>query len=205
MPTTDLVLVHGRGIRVDRRRTDIPIAEARHRYGGLGLLAALGGGVAGLGTAAALSAAAAAGLSFAYAQGAERGALKVAGCAAAIAVLALAGLYAGWVAGRAGRYDGGSNGSLAGVIALLLVAGAVLLGASQDQLLDTSALPAWVRDAASGQRALLVAGIGTALGLLLSAAGGSAGARWHRRADEALLDTRDGGISPSIEDEVVRR
>ena len=197
MATNDLrstpdVVVHGDRVRVDRLDSDLSRVEARHRFGGFDVPAALGGTLAGLGTLV-LSAGLLSGLgAYGYQQGVrDDDTLSLAGLAAGLLALLLSGLAAGWVAGRMARYDGMRNGLLA---AGLLVALTAALGAvARDRFAD---LPTWISSNATTGRALLTALIGLAVLLGAAALGGRLGAGWHRKVDNAVVGTRAGGLTP---------
>ena len=196
------VVVHGRGIDVSRSWRDVPAAEARHRYGGVGSLAAVGGGLAGVGALALLAVVIASGLGWGYSQGWHgHGSLTLTALIAGAAAIALAGLLAGWVAGRCGRYAGARNGTLAGVVFVIVAAALVAAVASQDQLFQLSALPSWVPDKTQRWLTLLVA-VAAAIGaVILATLAGARAGHWHRKADDLLLSTRPGGVSPYPEEE----
>ena len=190
------VVVHGRGIDVSRVWRDVPAAEARHRYGGVDPLAVVGGGLAGVGALALLAVLIASVLGFGYSHGWHgRGSLTLTALIAGAAAIALVGLLAGWVAGRAGRYDGARNGTLAGLVFVIVAAGLVAAVASQDQLFQLSALPSWVPDKTQRWLTLLIA-VAAAIGaVVLATLAGARGGHWHRKADDLLLSTRPGGVS----------
>jgi hypothetical protein len=121
------VVVHGSDVSVQRAHSEIPLAEARSRFGGVDVPAVLGGALAGLGTAVLVGGLATAiGLQYS-AVDVDTEALAARGLLTSVLLLALSGLAAGWVAGRAARYDGARNGLLAGLLMALLLA---LLGAA---------------------------------------------------------------------------
>jgi len=131
-------VVHGSDVHVERAHFDLPMAEARSRFGGTDVPAIVGGALAGLGTATLLGVlATSAGLT--VGQGSETE-LAVGGLVAALVALAVSGAAAGWVAGRAARFDGARNGLLAGLLTVLLLAGlgAVAAGTAVDAGLPLS-------------------------------------------------------------------
>lgn len=107
--------------------------------------------------------------------------------------LFLSCLLGGWTAGRASRYDGARNGMamalwVLGFVALFAALG-TWLGDQYDVLAGVD-LPSFSTDqfALWGSVALAA----TVLIMLLGGAlGGVLGARWHRRADRAMLDVVD--------------
>jgi hypothetical protein len=194
----DAVVVHGDRVRVDRIERDLPHAEARHRFGGLDLPAALGGTLAGLGTLVLLAGLLAGLGTVGYQQG-LRESLSVSGLVAGLVSLLVCGLVLGWVAGRSARYDGLRNGLLAGVLLVLLTLGLAALSAKAGDAYDIAGnahLPTWVTDDATSGRAIASGLAGLALLLLGSALGGRLGARWHRKVDTTVVNTREGGIAP---------
>lgn len=108
-----------------------------------------------------------------------------------IAVIFVAYLMGGWTAGRIARYDGARNGLMTGVWTLLLAAIlstlAYFFGNEYDVLRNVD-LPQWFdRDALT--TAAIVSGVVTVATMLLAGLlGGLSGSRYHRVADESLLD-----------------
>jgi hypothetical protein len=109
-----------------------------------------------------------------------------------IAVIFVAYLIGGWTAGRIARYDGARNGLMTGVwtiiLAAVLSALAYFFGNEYDVLRNVD-LPQWFdRDALT--TAAIVSGVVTVATMLLAGLlGGLWGSRYHRVADESLLDT----------------
>jgi hypothetical protein len=196
----DTVIVHGEGVSVDRSWSDVPRAEAHHRFGGIDVPAAVAGALAALGALVVLGTLAASGMAVGYQQGLrDRDDLTVSGLAAGLVVLLLSGLVGGWVAGRSSRYDGVRNGLLAGILLIAATAGVSALARSSDTVRSTDTgiqVPGWVSDGATDTRALVTGLIAAAVLLLASALGGLLGRRWHRRVDDLLVSTRPGGITP---------
>ena len=129
----ETVVVHGSDVSVRRANVELPLAEARSRFGGVDVPALLGGALAGLGTAALLGALATA-VGLEVVQG-DAETLAVGALVTALVLLALSALVAGWVAGRSARFDGARNGLLAGVALALLV---LALGAAHAATADGS-------------------------------------------------------------------
>jgi ABC-type transport system involved in cytochrome c biogenesis permease subunit len=108
-----------------------------------------------------------------------------------IAVIFVAYLIGGWTAGRIARYDGARNGLMTGVwtlvLAAILSALAYFFGNEYDVLRNVD-LPQWFdRDAVT--TAAIVSGVVTVGTMLLAGLlGGVWGSRYHRVADESLLD-----------------
>ncbi|MDQ3778708.1 MAG: hypothetical protein M3310_07615, partial [Actinomycetota bacterium] len=133
--------------------------------------------------------------------------ISVAGLLGGVVILFLAYLLGGWAAGRMARYDGLRNGLLTGVWTLVLAgvvsALAAWLGSEYDLLRGVD-MPQWF-----STDALTVGGIVSALAAIAAmlaggALGGVWGERYHRRADAAVLATREGGVGGERERRVVR-
>lgn len=200
----ETVVVHGTDIRVERAHAELPLAEARSRYGGIDVPAILAGALAGLGTAALLAALATAAGSQASRLGqVGDGELALGGLITAVIVLALSGLVGGWVAGRVARFDGARNGLLTGVVLLLLLAG---LGAAGSYAAsETAGLPVIDLDRDTMTTAALIGAlVGVVVTLAASAFGGRLGARWHRSVDDLVVGTRPGAVKHSDAEQVVR-
>lgn len=185
------VVVHGSDVSVQRAHSEIPLAEARSRFGGVDVPAVLGGALAGLGTAALLG-------GLATALGLEAGsvdvdtdALAVGGLITTVVLVGLSALVGGWVAGRAARYDGARNGLLAGLLMALLLA---LLGAAGAYSAADGGLPVSLDGDTLTTAALIAAGTGLLVAALAGLLGGKLGARWHRDVDDVLVGTRPGGV-----------
>ena len=179
--------MHGSEISVERAHSELPLAEARSRFGGVDVPAILGGALAGLGVAGLLV-----GLAGAIGVGLEQpdaGTLAYASAAAGVVVVALAALAAGWVAGRAARFDGARNGLLAGLLMSLVLMGTAGAYSATDVGLTVSMegdrLPIAIVAAVA---ALVVSGLTGALG-------GRLGTRWHRDVDDVLVGTRPGSVA----------
>jgi hypothetical protein len=198
------VVVHGSDIRVERAHAELPLAEARSRYGGIDLPALLAGALTGLGTAALLGALlTAAGTQVARVGNVGDQELALGGVVTAVLVLALSGLVAGWVAGRVARFDGVRNGLLAAVVLLLLLAA---LSAAGGYAANETAGPTGIdvdRDTLTTAASI---GAVVALAATLGAAafGGRLGARWHRSVDDLLVGTRPGAVTRAENEEVLR-
>lgn len=190
------VLVHGSDVTVQRAHSEVPLAEARSRYGGVDVPAVLGGALAGLGTAALVGGLATAiGLQYS-AVDVDTDALAVRGLLTSVLLLAVSGLAAGWVAGRAARYDGARNGLLAGLLLALLLA---LLGAAGAYTAADGGLPVSL-DGGLTTAAVVAAAVGLAVAALAGLLGGRLGARWHRDVDDVLVGTRAGGVRSSLDE-----
>jgi hypothetical protein len=190
------VVVHGSDVSVQRAHSEVPLAEARSRFGGVDVPAAIGGALAGLGTAALLG-------GLATALGLEAGsvdvdtdALAIGGLITTVVLLGLSALVAGWVAGRVARYDGARNGLLAGLLMALLLA---LLGAAGAYSAADGGLPVSLDGDRLTTAAIVAAVIGLVVSALAGLLGGKLGARWHRDVDDVLVGTRPGGVAPLLD------
>src|SRR5205085_8781546 len=142
-------------------------------------------------TAIVLAAGTAVGLTKGAPKAGEVGTVGIVGAALLVAILALAYLCGGYVAGRMSRFDGGRQGFATWLIGLLITA---LLGAagaifgSQYNVLHRLNLPRIPIDEGT-----LATGGAIALGAVLlctlvaAILGGIVGQRYHRRVDRAGL------------------
>jgi hypothetical protein len=186
----ETVVVHGSDVHVERANFELPMAEARSRFGGVDVPAVLGGALAGLGAAAVLG-----GLASAIGREVGQGDaedLAVGGLLTAVVVLALSALAGGWVAGRAARFDGARNGLLAGLVLSFLLA---VLGAAGAYSAAESGLPVSFDSDRLTTAALIGALVGLAVTLLAATYGGRIGARWHRDVDDVVVGTRPGAVA----------
>jgi len=189
------VVVHGSDVSVSRAHSEVPLGEARSRYGGVDVPAAIGGALAGLGTAALLGGLATAFDLEAGSVDAATDALALGGLLTSVLLVGVSALAAGWVAGRVARYDGARNGLLAGLLMALLLA---LLGAAGAYSAADGGLPVSLDGDRLTTAALIAAGIALAVSALAGLLGGKLGARWHRNVDDVLVGTRPGGVRPLV-------
>ena len=111
-----------------------------------------------------------------------------------IAVIFVAYVIGGWTAGRIARYDGAVNGLMTGIWTLVLAAAlsalAYFFGNEYDVLRNVD-LPQWFdRDALT--TAAFVSGAVTVVTMLLAGViGGLWGSRYHRVADQSLLEAHE--------------
>ncbi|WP_200936261.1 hypothetical protein [Marmoricola sp. Leaf446] len=179
----------------DVRRDD---THAREKFGGANLGAAFFGWMVAVGMTVLLTGilaaiATAVGYSGTFTQTDAENNAETIGLGAAIAllvVLLIAYYSGGYVAGRMSRFDGGRQGLLVWVIALVVtVAAAALAAVAGDQynVLDRVDVPRiGLPSAGDVTTAGIVVGIAVLLGTLLAAmAGGKVGQRYHRRVDRA--------------------
>lgn len=186
-------------MRMKRSRDDLsaesPLEEAERRFGGFDLPAAFAGMLAGLGLTVLLAGIAAAAGSISYSNGADSDELASSGLVTGMAVLLVAFLVGGWVAGRMARYDGVLNGLTCAGLFLLLMAGMSGIGQWADSEWDFFAdvrLPQWFTDAGTTST-VVTAGVGIAVVLLAAALGGAWGGRYHRKADALIVSGDTGG------------
>jgi hypothetical protein len=170
----------------------VGVAEARRRFGGIDVAASLAGMLVALALVVVLGGVIAAAIgAYGYQVGLEGNEreLSIAGLAGGIVTLFLAFLFGGWAAGRMARYDGGKNGLMSAVWALILAAILAGLGAWLGEEYDVfrnRGLPQWFSD-----EAMTVGAIASgAIALLAMLLGGYLGGRWgerlHRRADATI-------------------
>ena len=189
------------GIEVHAVGHDRGLTEARRRFGGVDLPAALAGLLAAIGSLVLLGGIAGAigRVGYEYGlDGAREEDLTVGGFAAGVVVLLVSFLVGGWVAGRMARYDGGRNGLVTALLFLVLAAGLAALGTwagNEYDVFDDVNLPQWFRSGEYTGQAIASAAVAIAVALLAAWFGGRAGERYHRRADETIVATRDGGIA----------
>lgn len=180
---------------MDRKRShedlsdETPIEEARRRFGGFDLPAAFAGMLAALGLTVLLAGIAGAAGSVGYRNGADSSDLSMGGLITGLAVLLVAFLVGGWVAGRMARYDGVLNGLTCAVLFLALMAGLAGVGNWLDDrydFFDEVRLPQWFTSPDTTAAAISAA-VGIAVVLCAAALGGARGARYHRKADQVIV------------------
>jgi hypothetical protein len=180
-----------------------PIAANRAAFGGIDLPASLVGMLTALATLVLLGGLIGAAIgAIGYQTGLSGDDVEDIGLASligGIAAIFVAYLIGGWTAGRIARYDGARNGLMTGVWTVLL--GAVLsvlayfFGNEYDVLRNVD-LPQWFdRDALT--TTAFVSGVAAVATMLLAGLlGGLWGSRYHRVADESLLDSEAGRRIP---------
>lgn len=181
-------------------RRDVGIADVRRRFGGLDVPAELSGMLVALALLVVVGGIIGAAIgAFGYQAGVEglEEELSVAGLIGGLVTLFIAFLIGGWAAGRMARYDGGKNGLMTAVWAIILAAIlgglGVWLGREYD-IFSNVGLPQFFRSDAFTVGAI-VSGLGALVFMLLAGyLGGRWGERFHRRADAAIAATREGGI-----------
>lgn len=179
---------------------DAGIADVRRRFGGLDVPAELTGMLVALALLVIVGGIIAAAIgAFGYQAGVEglQEELSIAGLIGGLITLFIAFLIGGWAAGRIARYDGGKNGLMTAVWAIILAAIlgglGVWLGSEYD-VFSNVGLPQFFRSDAFTVGAI-VSGVGALVVMLLAGYfGGLWGERFHRRADAAIVSTSEGGI-----------
>jgi hypothetical protein len=200
-PSEGPVDVETSGVRTSAARSNVSVEAARSRFGGLDVPASLVGMLTALALLTLLGGLVGAAIgAIGYQTGVEGNAteLSIAGLVGGLVALFIAYYVGGWAAGRIARYDGVRNGIMTGVWTIVLGAILAALGATLGDKYNVLAnvdLPNWFsRDALT--TGAIVSGIAAIAAMLLGGAlGGAVGARYHRRADAAVLATREGGIS----------
>ena len=189
-----------RDVSVRETRTDVGVRQARERFGGIDVPASLVGMLTALATLVLLAGLVGAAIgAVGYQRGLEDSAeeLSIASLVGGIVLLFLAFLVGGWAAGRMARYDGARNGLMTGIWTLILAAVlsglAAWLGDEYDVLRNVE-LPQWFSTDALTTSAI-ISGVIAILAMLLGGLlGGAWGERYHRRADEIIASTREGGL-----------
>ena len=194
-------------VRVDRTSPDVGIEEARRRFGGIDVPATLVGTLAALALTtllAGLIGAAIGAIGYQTGLKGDENELSVASLIGGLIVLFLAFVIGGWAAARIARYDGARNGLMTAVWAIVLAA--ILgglggwLGSKYDVFRDVN-LPQWFSSDALTVGAIVSAVVAAATMLVGGLVGGLWGERYHRRADAAIANTREGGMGRRIKAE----
>jgi hypothetical protein len=175
-----------------------PIAAAKDRFGGVDFPASLVGMLTALATVVLLGGLVGAAVGAIGYQtglsGDDVEDISTASLIGGLVVLFVSYLVGGWAAGRIARYDGARNGLMAGVWTLILaaiLAGlGVWLGDEYDVLANVD-LPQWFNEDAVTTAAIVSGVIGAVTMLVGGLLGGLWGTRYHRLADETLLDARE--------------
>ena len=111
-----------------------------------------------------------------------------------LVVIAIAYLIGGWTAGRIARYDGARNGLMTAVWTIVLAGALSALAAwfgSEYDVFANVQLPQWFdRDALT--TSALASGLAAVATMLVAAVlGGLWGTRYHRLADQTILDAQE--------------
>ena len=174
---------------------DEAIASARHCFGGLDTGATISGAFAALGLTVLLGGVLAGAGRVVYVNGVRDAPAATTGSIiAGLAVLLVAFLVCGWVAGRMARYDGGRNGMVTAVWFVLFAAGTSATGALLGQsynVFSGDRLPQWFTDSARTPEAVLSAAVAFLVMVGAGFVGGLVGGRYHRRVDRLVA-----GLTP---------
>lgn len=167
----------------------------RGRFGGLDTGATLAGAFAALGITVLLGGIFAGAGRVVYVNGLRDAPTAAAGSViAGLAVIVVAFLVGGWVAGRMARYDGGRNGMVTAVWFILFAAATSALGALLGESYNVFAgqhLPQWFTASARTPEAVVSAAIALLLMIGAGYVGGLVGDRYHRRIDRMVA-----GLTP---------
>lgn len=175
-----------------------PIVAARERFGGIDLPASLVGMLTALAMVVLLGgliAAAIGEIGYQTGLGGDNvNDISLASLIGGVAVLFVSYLIGGWTAGRIARYDGARNGLMTAVWTLVLAAVlsglAAWLGNEYDVLANRD-MPQWFNRDAVTTVAIVSGAAAIAAMVLGGLLGGLWGTRYHRLADETLLDARE--------------
>jgi hypothetical protein len=182
-----------------RERTTVhPIAAAHDRFGGIDIPASLVGMLTGLAVLVLLGGLVGAAVgAIGYQTGLSGDTVEdisTASLIGGLVVLAIAYLIGGWTAGRIARYDGARNGLMTGVWTVVLAGAlsalAAWLGSEYDVFANVE-LPQWFDRDAFTTAAIASGAIAIATMLVAGLLGGLWGTRYHRLADETILDARE--------------
>jgi hypothetical protein len=193
---------HGtdKDVRVSEIDRDVGRREARRRYGGLDIPASLAGMLVALALVVILGGIAAAiigAIGYQVGLKGQQEELSIGAFIAGAVVLFIAFVLGGWAAGRIARYDGGKNGIMTAVWAIILAAILAILGAVLGSNYDVFAkvnLPQWFSSDAFTLQAVITGVVSLVMMLLGGFLGGKWGERFHRRADAVVASTRPGAI-----------
>ena len=184
---------------VDPTDQDAGVREARRRFGGLDIPATLVGMLTALALVVLLGGIVGAiigGIGFQTGVKAKEE-LSIGALIGGLITLFIAYLIGGWTAGRMARYDGRRNGLMTALWAILLAALLALFGVwlgAQYNVLERLNLPQWFSSNAFTTGAILSGIFAIIIMLVAGLLGGQWGERYHRRADAAIVATREGGI-----------
>jgi ABC-type transport system involved in cytochrome c biogenesis permease subunit len=175
-----------------------PITAAKDRFGGIDLPASLVGMLTALAVLVLLGGLVGAAIGAIGYQtglsGDDVEDISIASLVGGLVVLAVAYLIGGWTAGRIARYDGARNGLMTGVWTIVLAGALSVLAAwfgSEYDVLANVELPQWFdRDAVT--TTAIVSGVAAIATMLVAGlVGGLWGTRYHRLADQTILDARE--------------
>lgn len=175
-----------------------PIAAARDRFGGIDLPAGLVGMLTAIAVLVLLGGIVGAAIgAIGYQTGLSGNNVEdisLASLIGGLVVLAIAYLVGGWTAGRIARYDGARNGLMTAVWTIVLAGALSALAAwfgSEYDVFANVQLPQWFdRDALT--TTALASGLAAVATMLVAALlGGLWGTRYHRLADQTILDAQE--------------
>jgi hypothetical protein len=185
-------------VRRETARPLHPIAAARDRFGGIDLPAGLVGMLTAIAVLVLLGGIVGAAIgAIGYQTGLSGDNvddISLASLIGGLVVLAIAYLVGGWTAGRIARYDGARNGLMTAVWTIVLAGALSALAAwfgSEYDVFANVQLPQWFdRDALTSTA--LASGIAAVATMLVAGLlGGLWGTRYHRLADQTLLDAQE--------------
>jgi hypothetical protein len=175
-----------------------PIAAARDRFGGIDLPAGLVGMLTAIAVLVLLGGIVGAAIgAIGYQTGLSGdnvADISTESLIGGLVVLAIAYLVGGWTAGRIARYDGARNGLMTAVWTIVLAGALSALAAwfgSEYDVFANVQLPQWFdRDALTSTA--LASGLAAVATMLVAALlGGLWGTRYHRLADQTILDAQE--------------
>jgi hypothetical protein len=186
---------------VERRETARPlhpIAAARDRFGGIDLPAGLVGMLTAIAVLVLLGGIVGAAIgAIGYQTGLSGDNvddISLASLIGGLVVLAIAYLVGGWTAGRIARYDGARNGLMTAVWTIVLAGALSALAAwfgSEYDVFANVQLPQWFDRDALTSTALASGLAAVATMLVAGVLGGLWGTRYHRLADQTILDAQE--------------
>ncbi len=185
-------------VELRETRTRHPITAAHDRFGGIDIPASLVGMLTALAVLVLLGGLVGAAVgAIGYQTGLSGDNVEdisTASLVGGLVVLAIAYLIGGWTAGRIARYDGARNGLMTGLWTVVLAAAlsglAAWLGSEYDVLSNVE-LPQWFDTDAFTTTAIVSGVVAIATMLIAGLLGGLWGTRYHRLADETILDARE--------------
>ena len=175
-----------------------PIEATRDRFGGIDIPASLVGMLTALSMVVLLGGLVGAAIgAVGYQTGIDSTTvddISIASWIGGVAVLFVSYLVGGWAAGRIARYDGARNGLMAGIWTLILGAALAALAAwagDEYDVFSNVELPQWF-DSDAFTTTAIISGAAAIVAMLVGGLlGGLWGTRYHRLADETLLDAQD--------------
>ena len=189
-----------RDVSTREARRDPGVREARARYGGLDIPATLVGMLTALAVLIILAGLIGAAIgAIGYQTGLKGNVedISLASLIGGLITLFVAFVIGGWAAGRMARYDGGRNGLVTAIWAVLLAAIlsalAAIFGDKYD-VLGRVDLPQFFSRDALTLGGIVSALVAIAVMLVAGFLGGKWGERYHRRADAAILTGHEGEV-----------